>query len=117
MPKLRDLPPGRLAPQPFTGNLNMSSTTVRTAFNKDARILQVTIHFDAGTSNPVAIYYDSIDGAAYDTLLRSIPCAGATDILWIPPAKLAIEKGDEIYLTWTNDGSITYGVKIEAEEI
>ena len=110
----RELPPGLLEGKPFTGAGNMSSANCKTLYHMDVRLLHLTIHFSAATNNPVSIYYLPKEGADYETLLDSVLCSGTQDLVWRPPGKFCLEKDDDIYLVWTNDGGITYGAKVMA---
>lgn len=114
---VRILPKGATEVANFSATGNMTSSTVLTTFAKDFRLKEITVHFSGPSANDVDIYLDALDGSAYDTLLKTIPGGTTTDGVYRPEGEADYEKGDEIFLTWTNDSTLTYGVRIVVEAI
>lgn len=113
---------GKLSPSiievaPFTGSGDMTSSNAKTSFGKDFRLRKITIHFSGPSSNDVKLYIDAKDGAAYDTLEKTMPCSGTQDVVFAPEGQWDYEKGDELWLEWTNDSTLEYGVRVVVEEI
>jgi len=96
-----------------TGTGNISTTT---AIAADFILRSVTLHFGASWDEDVTVTLNANDGAAYDTVLKSLDAgAGCTDMAWWPEGGLLVESGDEIVVTATNPGSITFGLRIVTE--
>jgi len=75
-------------------------------------VLAVEVHFSAAptTSEDLTLTLDSVSGAAYDTVLRSVDpsASSATDVLWEGPFYLA--NGDALDVAYTNTDTRTVGV-------
>lgn len=86
------------------------------AISADARLAYVALHFSAAptTSQNVTVTLNSVDGAAYDTVLDSVdPSAGAViDFLYEPEGSLFLFSGDAIDVSFTNTDGRTYGLRI-----
>ena len=99
---------------PATGTGNIATSTT---LNKAFRLDHISCHFSTGTNNSMTITLNANDGAAYDTVLRTITTSTTTDIYWEPDKETILEKGDEINVAWTNDAAYSYGLRIVTEEV
>lgn len=97
-----------------TGTGNINTTTARV---KAFELLAVTAHFGTATSNDVVVTLDALDGTAYDTVLNTISCSSVTDVFWLLDEPLPCEAGDQIKVTWANDATYTYGLRIVTREL
>jgi len=92
-----------------------------TAVADTYRLTSVSLHFSSAptTSENVVISLDSIDGAAYDTVLYSVDpsASSATDIVYIPSGDLQFKAGDEILVAYSNTDTVTYGLRIVTQVI
>ena len=95
-----------------SGGENVNTTT---AIAADFYLRAVTIHFNGAWANDVTVALDAKDGAAYDTVLATLVVGGETDAVWIPDSDLPFEDGDEIKVTSTNPGTVTFGLRIVTE--
>ena len=97
-----------------TGTGNIATTTV---LHRAFRLKYVSCKFSTGTSNAVTVTLDTLAGAAYDVVLRSIATATTTSLVWIPDDPVDCVKGDEIAVAWANDAAYEYGLEIVTEDI
>jgi len=112
-----------VTPTPDSGQTDLQKKTetgagdldLTTSFNKDFQLLEVWFHLSGQSSNPVTITFDAKEGAVYDTVLFRGLINPGTDVPWTPEAKCCFEKGDELRIAWTNDGGLTYGLKVVVE--
>lgn len=96
------------------GGENINTTT---ALATDFYLRAITIHFNGAWTNDVTVTLDATDGVAYDTVLRTLAGgAGITDMVWIVEGDLLCENGDQIVVTGTNPGAVTFGLRIVTEE-
>ncbi len=84
-------------------NLGNAVLALTTSFNRPWQLDEVMIHFDGAVSETVTVTRDSIDDAAYDTLLKTEALSSGTDFSWRPPSggKVLLKKGDEILVGCT----------------
>jgi hypothetical protein len=69
-----------------------------------------------GTGN-LTITLNSNAGVAFDTLLLTQDMSAVTDsFLWQPDIPIELETGDSIDIAWANEGTVTYGLTIVAED-
>ncbi len=95
------------------GGENINTTTALAA---DFYLRAITIHFDAEWTNDVTVTKDSAGGATYDTVLRVLEgAAGVTDMAWILEGDWPFQNGDQIVVTSTNPGIVTFGLEISTE--
>ncbi len=95
------------------GGENINTTTALAA---DFYLRAITIHFNAEWTNDVTVTKDSAGGAAYDTVLRVLEGgAGVTDMAWILEGDWPFQNGDQIVVTSTNPGTVTFGLEISTE--
>lgn len=94
----------------------VGAITASAAITADARLAYVALHFSAAptTSQDLIVTLNSVDGAAYDTVLATIDpsLASVTDFLYEPEGDLFLFSGDAIDVTFTNTDGVTYGVRI-----
>lgn len=97
-----------------TGNIATYNELMETS--NDAfpwfELIGITCHFSTGTSNDITITLDSKQGSAYDTVLKTITCSSTTDAWWYLEEPQPFKLSDRIKVTWTNDASYTYGLRI-----
>jgi hypothetical protein len=100
-----------------TGAAAIAATTAST---KQFKLVCVTCHLSAGptTSEAFTVNLDALDGAAYDTVLKSqdLSLVAATDFVYIPDGDTIYEAGDQITVAYANTDTGTYGLRIVIEE-
>jgi len=83
------------------------------------RLVRVTVHFNIApvTSQNLTVTLNSLGGAAYDTVLRSVnPSVGAiTDLSIEFDGSQLFRDGDQIDVAYANADGRTYGAEIVAE--
>jgi hypothetical protein len=108
---------GTLVVVSATGAAAIAATTAST---KRFRLICVTCHLSAGptTSEDFTVTLDALDGAAYDTVLRSVDLSlvAATDFVFVPDGDEIYEAGDQIAVAFANTDTATYGLRIVIEE-
>lgn len=108
---------GTLVVVSATGSAAIAATTAST---KRFRLICVTCHLSAGptTSEDFTVTLDALDGAAYDTVLRSVDLSlvAATDFVFVPDGDEIYEAGDQIAVAFANTDTATYGLRIVIEE-
>jgi hypothetical protein len=101
-----------------TGALAISNTLAPTS---DFALHSFSIHFDIApvTSELLVITLDSVDGAAYDTVIFSCDPSvlAATDIVQHWPQGLPFVRGDKLVVTYANTDARTYGLRLTWQEI
>ena len=96
-----------------TGSGNISKTT---AVHGPLVLREVLLHFGASWNADVTVTLDAVLGATYDTVLQTMDAgAGCTDLTWAPEEKRIYRQGDQIKVTATNPGTVTYGLIIVTE--
>ena len=76
-------------------------------FLRDGYLDGVEIHFSGACSQTVSVTRDSVDGANYDTVLKSEALSVVTDFTYFPSRKRYFRKGDIIKIGITSGGSTT----------
>jgi hypothetical protein len=74
------------------------TTTVTQPFQLEA----ILFHFSVAVTEKITITLDSVNGANYDTVLRTINVNSATDAVYIPDSKINFYAGDKIKIACTN---------------
>lgn len=93
-----------------------TAQTVSTNAVGAKRIRQVTVKYSAGASVTATCTLNAVAGAGYDTLLQSIPLAGATDGVWVPDYEVILQDGDALDVLAPAGGSgVTSSVQIYTE--
>jgi len=83
------------------------------------------IKLELNTSAPVAVSEDLVvtldagDGATYDTILlkQDLSDGSIQDLVWPADWDDQYESDDVVLLTWTNTGTLTYGLRIIIEHV
>jgi|SRR5690606_20636355 len=77
----------------------------------DFRLIAVLAHFASDPGDGLTITLDSVNGSEYDTVLATETNVG-TDFVYIPTNDLFFKHGNEIVVTGSNAGNITYGLTV-----
>ena len=80
----------------LTHDLNGGAMSDTWSPNCMGEILAVDVHFGASNSETITITRDSIDGAAYDTVIKAHTMSSAADYTWEPAIPRPFAKGDII---------------------
>ena len=109
---------GQIHVDSYTGTGNIAAATTVSTATSSFRLLKVSTHWSVATANPVTISLNANAGAAYDTLLRTVPMGAAQDMIVYFDDGAKFEAGDVITVAWTDDtgGAATWGVQIGWEE-
>ncbi|MFA7086482.1 MAG: hypothetical protein WC145_07410 [Aliarcobacter sp.] len=83
------------------------------------RLEHVTIHLSAVPTAPgdIVVWLNSDAGSAFDVALFRVDPSedqGVTDICYIPDRPIPCMAGDSVSVTYDNDDTLTYGVRIVA---
>jgi hypothetical protein len=114
----RALWPVRVVAQYVTGNGKIDETC---SLDRAFRLVYARCHFGAGMGGSTFhIEVASAQGAAYDTRLASVPdCGPGQDLFFYPrdvglaqPSPYTFQAGDQVRFTWTNPGSIEWGLEV-----
>lgn len=106
-------------------NIKRYIQTSATAIDMDCKVNpggcmlhSVTVHVSATViaSEDLVISIDSIDGAAYDTVLATQDLTGLDDFVYFPSAPLPFKKGDIIKVEYPNTNTNTVGVQVSVLE-
>lgn len=101
-----------------TGAGALAMTTTETGKFK---LVSITLRFNTAptTSQNLTVTLDANDGAAYDTVLRSLdPSASALTSFFVDYGEgLICESGDQIDLDYTNTDARTYGARIVTKRV
>jgi hypothetical protein len=90
--------------------------TTSDALTSTARLTAVLVHVSAApvTSENLVVTLDSVDGAAYDTILVSQDLAAVTDLAYTD-LNLPLVAGDALKVTYTNTDTRTVSVRLVLE--
>lgn len=85
-------------------NLASGPLAYTTNFAADTRISHVLLHASTNITETITIYFNSLTGANYDTLLiPSQSLLNEANLCWIPDDEFMLLAGDEISITCTNN--------------
>lgn len=108
--------------QTDTADLSAEALSFTTTFAKPFKLLLVTVHFDAASSNVIEVYKDSGVGTNYDILLNTSTMNGSeTDYSFAPAGECIFEDGsgtqDEVLVSIAKAGSCNAYATVEVEEL
>ncbi|MCP4640596.1 MAG: hypothetical protein GY851_09195 [bacterium] len=105
--------------QTYAETFTAAAVDVDLTFNDAVRVHSVALKINTAptTSESLVIAHDAIDGAAYDTTLRSVDLStySATSIVWQSGRRLA--RGDILKLDYTNTDGRTIGVVVYYDNV
>ena len=101
---------------------NLGSAVLSFTFEVPQRLqlAQVLAHADAAITETIQVTHDALEGAAWDTLLKTTSLTAEQDFAWRPDGKCVFEKGDKIKITCTDANVVaaeTISVKIQFERL
>jgi hypothetical protein len=91
--------------------------TTSSALTCEETLTAILIHVGVApvTSENLVITLDSVDGAAYDTVLLTHDLVGVTDLAYTD-IDLPLHVGDALKVTYTNTDTRTVGVRLVLED-
>ncbi len=94
----------------------LSKTT--SSASKRWKLIEVLLHASVNISETVTIYFDSITGSDYDTIIYSVVLSARANVQFHPESEVIGNVGDEITVTCTNANATgTVYLTILLEEI
>jgi len=78
-----------------------------TSINRKFKLSSITFHFGAGVTEVITITKDSVQGADYDIVLKSISLSGGTSYIFRPESDEDFQEGDEVRIQCTNVTAVT----------
>lgn len=82
-------------------NLASGALSASYVFSDDGELLWVSVHASGATTETITVTLNSVDGANYDTLIKSASWVAETSYFWAP-TYLPLRKGDAIDVAVTN---------------
>ena len=70
----------------------------------------VMMKFSSGVTGDIVVTLDSIDGAAYDVVLKTQTVNGATSFVYAPEGEITFHKGDILQVDVPKTAGSTYGL-------
>ncbi|MCK4958402.1 MAG: hypothetical protein KAT00_03360 [Planctomycetes bacterium] len=81
-------------------------------------LISVTLHFSADPGvEDLTITLNNVNGAAYDSLLKTQAMTGVIDFVWSPSGRIILQPGDSLDVAQTNALTRTYGLEVTVKEV
>ena len=99
-----------------TQDLSTDAMSEEFSFSHAVRLVTVYVHADALITEDISIYFDSIDGSDWDTLLCAQSLEEESDFVYAAPGDIGLNEGDRLRVEVTNaNGTGNVYVTVKAD--
>lgn len=95
-------------------NLASGALSFTTTIGRKFRLDKIIFHASVAITETITITLDSVNGSAYDAVLRKKSLSSAQDYVYTPEGENNFSAGDEIKIECTNanlTGTLQYAIK------
>jgi len=86
----------------FSQDLTAAALSYTTTLTRKFRLKNIEFHASVVITETITITRDSVNGAAYDTILRKKSLVGEQNYNYDPEKEIVFQAGDKIKITCTN---------------
>lgn len=86
----------------FSQDLSSAALSHTLTFTKPTKLQKITLHASVGITEDITITLDSIEGSAYDVILRKKSLSAEQNFVYTPDGENDYQTGDIIKIECTN---------------
>lgn len=86
----------------FSQDLSTAALSHTLTFTKPSKLQKIVFHASVAITETITITLDSVEGAAYDAVLRKVTLVGKQDYVYTPDGENDYQTGDIIKVECTN---------------
>ena len=86
----------------FSQDLTAGALSYTTTLTRKFKLASIMFHASGVITETITITLDSVQGANYDTLLRSKSLAAEQNFVYLPDGEVLFQAGDKLKITCTN---------------